>query len=123
MMAGKMTACEYCGMPYLAIATNDLRCSYCGFPPKTRFVVEEAVVPEDAAPVVKPNSLGAALRRLREMRKMSQFDLAKDAGINRSLISRWETGKWRPRTSSLQMVAKGLKLTSGQYHRLTDMEE
>lgn len=56
---------------------------------------------------------GERLRKLREIRGMSQSDLAKAIGCEPSAISHWETGEREPTLTNLLRLAEGLRLTPG----------
>ncbi len=55
--------------------------------------------------------LAMRLKRLRKARKkMTQVQLAERAGLKRSLVARLETGRYDPKLSTLQKLAKALKV-------------
>lgn len=58
-------------------------------------------------------NLGSALSLLRELRGKSQARLAKEAGIGKSQLSKYETGKEMPKLDSLEKVLHALEV--GQY--------
>jgi transcriptional regulator with XRE-family HTH domain len=58
--------------------------------------------------------LSMRLKRLRVGRQMSQEDLAKRAGLSREYIGRLETGHHDPSLSTLQKLAKALKVKVGE---------
>jgi transcriptional regulator with XRE-family HTH domain len=51
------------------------------------------------------------LKALRERRGLSQEELAKRAGISRTYLARLETARQDPRLSTLEKLAKALKVT------------
>jgi transcriptional regulator with XRE-family HTH domain len=58
-------------------------------------------------------NLGSALSLLRELRGKSQARLAREAGIGKSQLSKYETGKEMPKLDSLEKVLHALEV--GQY--------
>lgn len=50
------------------------------------------------------------LRELRESRALSQDDLAKEAGLDRTTIIDLENGRRRPRPSSRRKLAQALRV-------------
>lgn len=52
------------------------------------------------------NPFAKRLKELREERKLSQNDLAKDLKISAACISRWETGLRVPNIESLTLLCK-----------------
>ncbi len=54
------------------------------------------------------------LKRLRAARKMSQADLAAKVGLTREYIARLETGHHDPPLSTLEALAKALKVKVGK---------
>ncbi|MGH9363286.1 MAG: helix-turn-helix domain-containing protein [Thermoanaerobaculia bacterium] len=55
-------------------------------------------------------NLGRTLRLLRELRDLSQGQVARDAGIGKSQLSKYENGKELPKLESLAKVLKVLRL-------------
>jgi len=55
--------------------------------------------------------IGMRLKRLRAMRKMSRYELAKRAGISRVHVKRLEEGEQDPTLGTLQRLAKALEVT------------
>jgi HTH-type transcriptional repressor of puuD len=53
------------------------------------------------------------LRELRDERGLSQRALAEKAGISREYLSRLETGRQDPTLSTLEKIARALKVTVG----------
>jgi transcriptional regulator with XRE-family HTH domain len=53
------------------------------------------------------------LRQLRDDRGLSQRALAKKAGISREYLARLETGRQDPTLSTLEKIAKALKVKVG----------
>ncbi|MDY7037624.1 MAG: helix-turn-helix transcriptional regulator [Thermodesulfobacteriota bacterium] len=52
------------------------------------------------------------LKRLREKKGFSQQSLAERAGINKMLISKYETGRSAPTMDNLGKIAKALEVTA-----------
>ena len=60
----------------------------------------------------------ANLRRLRHARGLSQEDLAHDAGVDRSYLSRLETGATYPGLEIIGKLARVLKVEPAELLRL-----
>jgi transcriptional regulator with XRE-family HTH domain len=56
-------------------------------------------------------SLAVLLKRLREERAITQEQLASDAGITSSALSRIERGLNNPRWTTLKRIAKALEIS------------
>lgn len=54
---------------------------------------------------------GAAVKRLRESRKLSQAQLAEQIGVSSKTISKWETARGLPDISLLQPLAQALGIS------------
>ena len=54
---------------------------------------------------------GAAIRQLREKRKMTQAELAERIGVSSKTVSKWETAKGLPDISLLQPLAQALGIS------------
>ncbi len=54
------------------------------------------------------------LKRFRAQQKMSQADLAAKVGVSREYIARLETGHHDPPLSTLERLAKALKVKVGE---------
>lgn len=54
---------------------------------------------------------GAAIRQLRENRKMTQAELAETLGVSSKTVSKWETGKGLPDIALLQPLAQALGIS------------
>ncbi len=54
------------------------------------------------------------LKQLRAQRKMSQADLAAKMGVSREYIARLETGHHDPPLSTVEALAKALKVKVGR---------
>ena len=54
---------------------------------------------------------GAAVKELREGRKMTQAELAEKIGVSSKTVSKWETGKGLPDISLLQPLAGALGIS------------
>ena len=57
-------------------------------------------------------NLGPAFRRARELRGMSQAEVAREAGTGKSQLSKYEQGKELPKLESLERVLAVLNLGS-----------
>lgn len=60
-------------------------------------------------------SLGAAIRRLREKHRLSVRTLARKCGFSPSFISQVELNQASPSLTSLEQIARGLGVTVGQF--------
>jgi len=56
-------------------------------------------------------ALGAAIRAFRVERDLKQLDVAEDAGITVSHLSKIETGKVNPTWGTVEAIARGLGTT------------
>jgi transcriptional regulator with XRE-family HTH domain len=56
-------------------------------------------------------NLGIALRLLRELRGSSQAALARQAGLGKSQLSKYETGREIPKIDSLERLLTALKIS------------
>ena len=57
------------------------------------------------------SEVGPKLRELREAAKLTQEDLAHEAGISTSTLSRIERGTYQPRLDTLDKLAQALKVS------------
>jgi transcriptional regulator with XRE-family HTH domain len=57
------------------------------------------------------NRLAHAIQRRRLERRLTQEELAAKAGITRGYLARLETGRHEPTLTTLQRLAKALKVT------------
>jgi transcriptional regulator with XRE-family HTH domain len=57
---------------------------------------------------INPDAIGPALGELRQLLRISQRDLATDAGLHSSQLSYWERGLRTPDISSLVKLAHAL---------------
>lgn len=55
--------------------------------------------------------LGNAIRNKRESKRLTQYELAERAGVDRNYIGMVERGERNPSYLSFQKIAKGLELT------------
>ena len=55
-----------------------------------------------------PRQLAMRLKRTRKAQGLSQYALAKKAGISREYVRKLETGKYDPTVGTLQRLAKAL---------------
>jgi DNA-binding XRE family transcriptional regulator len=83
-----------------------------------RLIVKHKSVPDQCETVLlmpRPanpqQALGAAIRGLRVERDLKQLDVAEDAGITVSHLSKIETGKVNPTWGTVTAIAKALKVT------------
>src|SRR5882757_2461058 len=60
-------------------------------------------------------NLGPALRRARELRGMSQAEVAREAGTGKSQLSKYEQGKELPKLDSLERVLAVLNIRSLEF--------
>jgi transcriptional regulator with XRE-family HTH domain len=58
----------------------------------------------------KTREVGAAIRKLREAKGLTQEELAASVGMMRSNISRIEAAKHRPTLETMERIAKALKV-------------
>jgi transcriptional regulator with XRE-family HTH domain len=59
-----------------------------------------------------PDIFAERLRTAREHRKMSQFELAEESGLQPSAVSHFETGRRSPSFANLKVLADALKVTT-----------
>lgn len=60
-------------------------------------------------------SLGKRIRELRELRKLSQEKVAEKCGVEKSSVSRWETGGLSPSNKHLTQLAKVLEVNKSDF--------
>lgn len=60
------------------------------------------------------------LRELREERLMTQQDLAGQAGLTLTTVSRLENGRTRPRPRTIRALAKALEIAPAELRRLLE---
>ena len=60
---------------------------------------------------MNPYVTGAAIKQLREQRKLTQAELAEKIGVSSKTVSKWETGKGLPDISLLQPLAQALNIS------------
>lgn len=65
-----------------------------------------------------PSSFGPLLRQLRDDAGLAQNQLAIDAGLDHSQISRYESGERAPTPDTLDVICGALGLTASQRVRL-----
>lgn len=75
-----------------------------------------APAPADAG----PPEIGARLKRLREMRGLSQRELAKRAGVSNATISGIEQNRASPSVGSLKKVLDGIPISLADFFALDD---
>ena len=54
--------------------------------------------------------MAAQIRKLREARGLTQSELAEKAGVTREYIARLEAGRYDPSLSTIERLAKALKV-------------
>ena len=60
---------------------------------------------------MNPYVTGAAIKQLREQRKLTQAELADQIGVSAKTVSKWETAKGLPDVSLLEPLAKALNIS------------
>jgi transcriptional regulator with XRE-family HTH domain len=68
-------------------------------------------------------ALGDAIRELRKTRKVTQEDLAHDAGVTVGTLSLIERGKSNPAWGTVKRIAKALDTTMGDLARRADKHD
>lgn len=68
-------------------------------------------------------ALGDAIRELRKKRKVTQEDLAHDAGVTVGTLSLIERGKSNPAWGTVKRIAKALDTTMGDLARRADKHD
>jgi transcriptional regulator with XRE-family HTH domain len=63
------------------------------------------------------DTIGQALKRWREVRGLSQWDLADKSGVGYATIARLETNRIDPRVSTLERLAKALEIDIVEFFR------
>jgi DNA-binding XRE family transcriptional regulator len=58
-----------------------------------------------------PRQVGVKLRRLRQVRRLSQAAPADRAGFSRTYVNKIEAGRYDPPLSTLNSLAKALRIT------------
>ena len=56
------------------------------------------------------NRLASKLKHIRQERKLTQEQLAERAGLTREYIARLETGRYDPTLSTIEKLAKALRV-------------
>ncbi len=70
--------------------------------------------------LIAMNVFGERLKEVRELQKMTRRELAKEAGIDPSLISRYEHGDRSPTAENIVRIAQALKVSADYLLGLTD---
>lgn len=65
--------------------------------------------------------LGKALRWLRNKQDKRQYQLAKEAGITKAMLSAYETGKQRPSLETLEKILEALGVDLADLHDALDV--
>jgi transcriptional regulator with XRE-family HTH domain len=60
--------------------------------------------------VALPDEIAQRLRARRELKNISQQELAQRLGVAPNTVSRWETGTYKPRLDDLERIAEVLEL-------------
>ena len=60
---------------------------------------------------MNPYVTGAAIKQLREQRRLTQAELADRIGVSAKTVSKWETAKGLPDVSLLEPLAKALSIS------------
>ena len=60
---------------------------------------------------MNPYVTGAAIKQLREQRRLTQAELADRIGVSAKTVSKWETAKGLPDVSLLEPLAKALNIS------------
>ena len=60
---------------------------------------------------MNPYVTGAAIKQLREQRKLTQAELGEKIGVSSKTVSKWETAKGLPDVSLLEPLAKALQIS------------
>mgnify|MGYP005805748533 CR=1 FL=1 len=63
---------------------------------------------------MKENVLGTRIRKLREMRKLTQEEMSERCGVSASCVSRWETGSIYPSRKNQKKIAEVLGITTDE---------
>ncbi|MDP3989400.1 MAG: helix-turn-helix transcriptional regulator [bacterium] len=61
-----------------------------------------------------PKRLAQNMKRIREEKQMSQGDICRALGCDRAFISNLEAGKGNPTLTTIERVAKALRVTSDE---------
>ena len=74
------------------------------------------------APAEPQPELGAVIRELREKRRVSQENLAHDAGVTTGTLSSIERGKSNPTWATVRAIADALEVSMGKLVSLVDRQ-
>lgn len=58
----------------------------------------------------KMQTIGSKIRELRKQQNITQEKMGSDLNIDRSIISRWESGKMEPTIEQLKMISNYFKI-------------
>lgn len=61
-------------------------------------------------------TLGARIKALRELRKMTQEELAEKCSVSSSCVSRWENNHLRPKTANIRSLSKVLETEESSFY-------
>ena len=59
-----------------------------------------------------PNNFASRIRKMRDDRKLSQSELAREAGMQPSAIAHFEAGRRKPSFNNVRALTKALKVTA-----------
>ena len=74
------------------------------------------------APAEPQPELGAVIRELREKRRVSQENLAHDAGVTTGTLSSIERGRSNPTWATVRAIADALEVSMGKLVSLVDRQ-
>jgi len=72
---------------------------------------------------VEPHHIGPALRLLRQVRNLRQYQLAKRAGVTKAMVSAYERGRRLPSLRTLLLLLTALGADFGTLQRALDQVE
>lgn len=67
-------------------------------------------------PVTKVSKLQRRIRLLRERADMTQTELAKRLGTDKTAVSHWESGRSHPRAEDIPAVARALAVSIAELY-------
>ena len=65
---------------------------------------------------IEKNALGARIKELRDLNKISQAELAKEAKIARTVITMIESGQRYPSEKTLEKIIGALKISKEEFY-------
>lgn len=66
-------------------------------------------------------NLGLALSLLRELKRLNQMQLAREAGVGKSQLSKYENGRELPKLDSLERILRVLDLGHTEFFQTLDL--